>query len=98
MKLLEQQIEDIKLGNALQNRTVSELVMSPDSFLDNKKTSLRTKKSTFSGGQSPSISQISTGVLLPSDKTQEKAAMLLKLVASLQAPAAQDENSDNQIK
>ena len=42
MKLLEQQIEDIKLGNALQNRTVSELVLSPDSFLD-KKTTLRVK-------------------------------------------------------
>ena len=71
----------MKLGNALQNRTVSELVMSPDSFLD-KKTTLRVK-SGFS-----KMDQISTGVILPSDKTQEKATMLLKLVASLQEPAA----------
>ena len=75
MKLLEQQIEDIKLGQAMQSRTISDLVMSPDGFLDSKKHSLR-----VSNGNTELIS---SGVLLPSDKTQEKATTLLKLIASL---------------
>ena len=87
MKLLEQQIEDMKLGNALQNRTVSELEMSPEGFLDSKKKSLRTTSGSFDAQN-----QASTGVILPSDKTQEKAAKLLRLVESLQVPDADAED------
>ena len=90
MKLLEQQIEDMKLGNALQNRTVSELEMSPEGFLDSKKKTLR----TISGGSEESSNQVTTGVILPSDKTQEKAAKLLRLIASLQVPDAQVESAN----
>lgn len=89
MKLLEQQIEDMKLGNALQNRTVSELEMSPEGFLDSKKKTLR----TISGSEESS-NQVTTGVILPSDKTQEKAAKLLRLIASLQVPDAQVESAN----
>ena len=90
MKLLEQQIEDMKLGNALQNRTISELEMSPEGFLDSKKKTLR-----IISGNEESSNQVTTGVILPSDKTQEKVKKLLRLVASLQVPDAQaDSPSD----
>mmetsp|Transcript_28001 Transcript_28001/g.37380 ORF Transcript_28001/g.37380 Transcript_28001/m.37380 type:complete len:132 (+) Transcript_28001:525-920(+) len=50
MKLLEQQHEDITSGNIMRQRTISELVMSPELFHEGPKTSLRVRTGASESG------------------------------------------------